>query len=276
MSGYMHCATPRGEEEHIRDGESCNVCKDWVRAGRPVTHPAGWIDPKAKKRKVKAGKLTKPVPACGTYEGWRGHRSRHQDPCNPCQQAKYQRDAEKAAAKPKKPKVDPATRIEHGTPKGARQHDYYNIPICDPCKKARSAKLMGLKTVVREHGTTKGARQHRYYKDTMCDPCREAIQKYEREKRDRERAAKGLPPATRRENLGVRVHGSKTGANQHRKFNEELCPPCREAERVASQKRRAAQRTERNALRKLNSEQLDGRVRLQQATVEADTYHPAA
>lgn len=212
MSSYLYCATERGIEEHIRDGESCRICKDWIKAGKPVTTPTGRIEPPKKKknpnkvRRVEETNRTRRAEAqCGTRSGYSRHYDRNEEACRPCKDA----------------------QAEYGREQ----------------RRKRGIKPLSLNE--REHGTPRGFRQHIGRKEEPCQPCRDAINKQRREERAAKRIAKGLKPMTHE--YGERVHGNRTGAQQHRRAGEPLCEECKVGERAEKNAQRAASRARRAA-----------------------------
>lgn len=123
MSGFMFCGTARGVEEHTRDGESCQPCRDWVKAGRPVTTPETLGMPAQPKKRAEA--------ECGTRAGYFRHRRKGEPACEPCLEAHNAYTAREV--KPVKDVVR-----EHGTVKGWNQHYYRKEPACQPCKDAKT------------------------------------------------------------------------------------------------------------------------------------------
>lgn len=93
MSAYMYCATEAGVTQHIRDGESCPVCKDWMRqvGGRLVKGKLVLPAPKQPKpykqrvTNIPPGTPRKEIP-CGTIHGYDRHKRLGQDPCDPCRE----------------------------------------------------------------------------------------------------------------------------------------------------------------------------------------------
>lgn len=175
MSSYLYCATPRGPEEHIRDGESCNICKDWM---------------KQVEAKIVNGKVVVPVKAKPKVEA----------PKEPVVRAK----------KPAKPRrVEEPKRVRNavakcGTRSGYLRHLKLKETACQPCKDAQSEHgraqrrkkgIRPLEINEREHGTPRGYRQHMARHETPCQPCKDAINKLRRD----ERAAKRAREAAERE-----------------------------------------------------------------------------
>lgn len=96
----------------------------------------------------------------------------------------------------------------------------------------------------REHGTLPGYRQHRKYGEPTCDPCREAFNADKRAWREKKRADGELPPVACFPPRGVRVHGNRRGAQQHRRNNETVCDECKVGERAELNASRAQKRAE--------------------------------
>ena len=96
----------------------------------------------------------------------------------------------------------------------------------------------------REHGTLPGYRQHRKYGEPVCDPCREAFNADKRAWRERKRADGELPPVACFPPRGVRVHGNRRGAQQHRRNSEPVCDECKVGERAELNASRARKRAE--------------------------------
>lgn len=190
MSSYLYCATERGIEEHIRDGESCRICKDWIKAGKPVTLPAGEQPAKRK---------TKRPAKCGTISGYQRHYNQKETPCDACKAAKsrYNRELYGAKDKPSPEELNPC-----GTPPAYLRHKRRGEEPCEPCREAfnsatrarqaakRRAKGIEPRIKPREHGSMTGYRQHLKHKETVCDPCRDAYNKVQREIWDNVRARK--------------------------------------------------------------------------------------
>lgn len=111
--------------------------------------------------------------------------------------------------------------------------------------KVKPAKVKRARVVKeREHGTLPGYRQHRKYGELICDPCREAFNADKRAWRDRKRADGELPPVVCFPPRGVRVHGNRRGAQQHRRNNEPVCDECKVGERAELNASRAQKRAE--------------------------------
>lgn len=212
MSSYQHCATPRGPEEHLRDGESCQICKDWMKqvgakivkgkviAPKPVIIP----EPKPKKKRTprpRQASKTRSIEyrPCGTIAAYDRHRRAGETICEPCKEAKRieskkRRDRDKTEREntPLKPAV---TREQCGTRAGANYHRDHGEHKCGPCLEAQRAynretyhrnkgpaKRNGRPPHPREHGTNKGYDQHQRHKETVCDPCRLAHNEHQRVK----------------------------------------------------------------------------------------------
>lgn len=159
MSWYLDCATQKGVYLHIRAGESCRVCKDWVKRGKPVVTPADLkpkvVTPKPSKAPVKreysrpakprAPRKISAVANCGTIAGWRRHKDRGEEVCEPCRVEKnrynrenYRRLQEGGVKRPTGRQPDPR---EHGTAKGRDQHRRNNEETCRSCKDAYNAYM---------------------------------------------------------------------------------------------------------------------------------------
>lgn len=170
---YNHCATPRGPEEHLRDGESCQICKDWMKqvgakivkgkviAPKPSIAPAATKRVKAKRRKVERKPYNLVLEPCGTNAAALRHRRRGEPLCVPCREAKnaYAREIgakrRRAEGKPVRPKV---VEREHGTLVGWRQHKNRDEEVCEPCRLAKSAqsRLEGRIRRAREKARARG------------------------------------------------------------------------------------------------------------------------
>lgn len=201
MSSYLYCATPRGIEEHLRDGESCRVCKDWMKlvgakivngkviAPKPKPIPAPKPKPKrARPKTVREPRKVELAP-CGTIGAYNRHRRKGETICDPCREAqrinqKQRRDRIKAE-RANTPLTPAVTRDKCGTRAGANYHRDHGEHKCDPCKEAERAyaretyhrnkgpaKQGGRPPAPREHGTKKGYDQHLRRKETPCEPCR--------------------------------------------------------------------------------------------------------
>ena len=158
MSGYMYCATDRGISEHVRDGESCPVCRDWVKRGSPViTGEPKPVKPKPKPAKprtkrayVHGGKPKPPrkikeIAECGTLSGWHRHKDQKEEICEKCRLEKnrYNRESyhRRQQSGEKLPTGRPPEPREHGTAKGRDQHRRNNEETCRPCKDAYNAYM---------------------------------------------------------------------------------------------------------------------------------------
>lgn len=152
---YDYCATARGVEEHIRDCEDCNICKAWIKAGRPETTGKP-IDPKPKKvkklRRVSDDDRCRKAKArCGTRAGYMRHIKRGETPDRACKDAhnEYNRKLNEKRRRdkgiPERPKI---TEREHGTLTGFRQHLKHGEPPCDPCRLEKNAynRIQGQKS----------------------------------------------------------------------------------------------------------------------------------
>lgn len=165
MSAYLYCSTARGIEEHIRDGESCRICKDWIKKhdlkikDGKVANPPRIITPKAAQRKARKSQSSASPRAqartakCGTTGGLRRHYTDKTKTCDPCLEAgrEYQR----------------ARRIKNGS------------------------KVNISATIERVHGSRRGWQQHHRLKEVPCEPCREAKNAYNRAQRAKKRTAQG-------------------------------------------------------------------------------------
>ena len=104
-------------------------------------------------------------------------------------------------------------------------------------------------------GTAGGYGRHIFRKESPCGPCREAWREYQIEY-DKARGRTNHDRAgTTRE---LARCGTFAAAQRHRKYGEELCEPCRQADRdYKAQKARdyrAAKKDRRNALDQLLAE----------------------
>ena len=140
MSAYLDCATEKGVYQHIRDGESCRICKEWVAAGKGITAEKPKPKPKRKAapRKPKATPAPRRTAKCGTPSGLRRHYTDKTEPCDPCLESgrEYQRERRAKNGARKNRKI---TEREHGTMIGVGQHVRAKEPVCRPCKDARNA-----------------------------------------------------------------------------------------------------------------------------------------
>ena len=172
MSQYLYCCTPRGEYEHIRDGEACHACRDWVKAGRPQT---------TGNTPATAGSTKKRRHECGTVSGARSHQVKGETVCEPCQEAWDKQKAENGHG--------------CGTPGGASRHQRKGEPVCAPCKAAKSAAAKERRDRLKKEregkpkappvardicGTYRGYKRHQYYYEEPCDACKAAISEYQR------------------------------------------------------------------------------------------------
>lgn len=87
-------------------------------------------------------------PKCGTQYGYKLHRARKEDACDPCKAANTEANAKRKAAreagKPGRRTGRPAGRltdIEHGTTRGYAAHRRRGIPTCAPCRAANAAAV---------------------------------------------------------------------------------------------------------------------------------------
>lgn len=136
MSAYLDCATEKGVYQHIRDGESCRICKEWLAAGKSVTAEKPKPKPKRKAAPKKPATQRR-VAKCGTTGGLRKHYTDKTTACDPCLEAgrEYQRQVRiRNGAKRQNTK-----ERQHGTMIGVGQHKRAKEPICRPCKDARNA-----------------------------------------------------------------------------------------------------------------------------------------
>lgn len=77
---------------------------------------------------------------CGTDAGWYSHRSRRDEPCEPCETAHKETRLAKSIAKAKaRGAVEPVIRDDCGTTKGHHHHRDNNEWPCVPCREANSA-----------------------------------------------------------------------------------------------------------------------------------------
>lgn len=158
MSAYLDCATEKGIYQHIRDGESCRICKDWIKKHdlkikdgkvvnppKPVQppKPAAPAAPKARPKRAPRPKPEKPktgrrVAQCGTTGGSRKHYADKTKPCEPCLEAsrKYQR--ERRAKNGAKTRVSTELERVHGSLRGFQQHYRLKETPCEPCRIARN------------------------------------------------------------------------------------------------------------------------------------------
>lgn len=225
MSWYLDCATAKGVELHLRDGESCQICKDWMKAvgarivkgkviaPKPKTAPITTKQPKPKRaqRERKTASL-EPQP-CGTPAAALRHKRKGEELCEPCKEAKRKESRDRRArikAERESNPLKPAQlRSQCGTRAGANYHRDHGEQRCTECLEAERAynratyhrnkgpaKPMGRKPDPREHGTHKGFWQHKRTKEPMCEPCRLAFNAYERELH-RKRQMKKIQEATR-------------------------------------------------------------------------------
>jgi hypothetical protein len=75
-------------------------------------------------------------------------------------------------------------------------------------------------------GTLTGRNRHARRGESMCDPCRERYNAWQREFKDKRRAATG---GSKRKPAQC---GTPSGARAHRRKGEEVCQPCLEARRA--------------------------------------------
>lgn len=216
MSSYLYCGTPRGPEEHLRDGESCRVCKDWMKlVGAKIVNgkviapkPKPIPEPKPVKKRARPKREPRKVELapCGTIGAYNRHRRKGEPICDPCREAqrinqKQRRDRIKAE-RANTPLTPAVTRDKCGTRAGANYHRDHGEHKCEPCKEAERAyaretyhrnkgpaKPNGRPPAPREHGTKKGYDQHLRRKETPCEPCRLANNAHHRDKH-RERKAR--------------------------------------------------------------------------------------
>lgn len=220
---YDYCATARGPEEHIRDGESCQICKDWVknngiiiRKGKVVNPPKVRVEapkPKVKRAKRERKTYSQSLAPCGTTAAFDRHRRKNEAPCEPCKEAKRKESAERRARikaeNQNNPLQPPQQRSQCGTRAGANYHRDHGEQKCAPCLEAERAynragyhrnkgtkKPLGRRPDPVEHGTAKGFWQHKRTKEPMCDPCRLAYNENQRQAH-RRRQIKKIQEATR-------------------------------------------------------------------------------
>lgn len=222
---YNHCATARGPEEHLRDGESCQICKDWMKqvgakivngkviAPKPKVAPITTKQPKPKRAQRERKPASLELQPCGTPAAADRHRKKGEPICDPCKEAKRiesrDRRARIKAERESKPLKPAQIRSQCGSRAGANYHRDHGEQKCTECVEAERAynragyhrnkgpaKPMGRKPDPREHGTHKGFWQHKRTKEPMCEPCRLAFNAYERE-RHRQRQIKKIQEATR-------------------------------------------------------------------------------
>lgn len=206
MSGFMYCATARGVEEHIRDAESCRVCKEWVKAGRPVTPPAGVKPagvkpaPVKKKRRVTRTSTRRSEVQCGTNGGFQRHYRQGEEACEPCKEAKREYNR---GYRPKN--TTPRELKPCGTRAAYQRHKLAGEEPCEACKignredsrrrQERQRRDAGIEPHVkpREHGTRRGYRQHKKYGEPVCAECLDEYNRLQREYRQtvRERRTAG-------------------------------------------------------------------------------------
>lgn len=136
------CATDMGVDYHIKNGQSCGICKQWVKDGRPKTtlkmikaarKPKP--QPVAKQKPKPAPRKPREVKPCGSISAYDRHRRSGEQPCEKCLEAKrvYNREL----AKKRRSGNHKSTRAlprEHGSERGVHQHYRYSDKVCDLCK----------------------------------------------------------------------------------------------------------------------------------------------
>lgn len=208
MSWYLDCATAKGVEQHLRDGESCQICKDWMKAvgakivkGKVIAPPPPKIQTVTKVAKAKKtrGEYNVELKPCGTSAAYIRHRRRGEKPCKACAKANAKQSQE-ARAKLKKhlaenPLNPSQLYPQCGTRNGAVKHRKLGEEKCDACKKAereynresyhknkKQGRGQGYRRMPREHGTARGYSQHYNDGTQPCDACKEAYNKAGRDK----------------------------------------------------------------------------------------------
>lgn len=104
-------------------------------------------------------------------------------------------------------------------------------------------------------GTAGGYGRHVFRKEPICDPCRTAWREYQKKydkARGRTNHDKGAIPPT------LEPCGTYGSAQRHRKYGEQLCEACLQADRVYKAEKargyRAAKKARRAALDRLLAE----------------------
>lgn len=217
---YDYCASERGVTSHLTSGESCRICKDWMKqvgakivngkviAPKPKPIPA----PKPKKKRSRPKREPRQVELapCGTIGAYNRHRRAGEPVCDPCREAQRldqkQRRARIKAERANTPLKPAVMRDRCGTRAGANYHRDHGEEKCEPCLEAqraynretyhrnkKPAKPGGRPPHPREHGTKKGYDQHMRRKEPSCDPCRLANNEHHRVKHQERKAreAKG-------------------------------------------------------------------------------------
>lgn len=203
---YNHCGTPAGPESHIRNGESCQVCKDWMKQVGARIVKGKVIAPKPKPVKVTKQRESKPKlrqPRTsdlihGTTAGYHKHRSRGETPCQPCKDANAEYARALRRKNPPKPAQNPRQLAEiiHGTVAGASLHKYRGEKPCDSCREAMNAycrkryyekrgSAPKAPRTLAPCGTESAYRRHIRANETPCEPCKEASRCDSKERYDR-------------------------------------------------------------------------------------------
>lgn len=185
---------------------------------------------------------------CATLEGYKAHVRRNDAPCTICRDWKKRYDAGLAAkTQPMKSKRETALC---GTPSGYTKHRRNTEPPCKPCREAmneykreNTAKKRGDKPAGRPNqytqnlqpcGTTSAFQRHVRNNETPCDPCKAAKRAYAATKKAEWRAKEREGKPTR----ALKPCGTRAAAARHRRRNEPLCNPCRDAERADEARKR--------------------------------------
>lgn len=144
-SGLAPCGTPAAYRRHLRKGEPIDV-----------TCAAD------NRRRHAARAARQQPPQCGTRRGYQKHRRDGEPACEACKAANAAADRRLATT---------------GSTKGG-------API-PPLKPRGGGKPKPI-----DHGTYRGAKQHEYRQQEMCQPCRDAYNAYRRSLVAERRAAK--------------------------------------------------------------------------------------
>src|SRR5690606_21478194 len=203
-----------GPESHIRNGESCRVCKDWMKQVGAKIVKGKVIAPKPKPVKVTKVREPKPRPRtyttrnevrCGTHQGYDKHRRRGETPCQPCRDAHNARQREYNKRRALERNANGTNKIRskynneyppipeelHGTMKGVGRHKHRREELCDPCKEAQATYARSRYTATPkeltpiEHGTSVGYRKEVRRGIPTCQPCKDAEARYRAERKQK-------------------------------------------------------------------------------------------
>lgn len=232
----MSCGTATGVQAHkARNEPPCPGCRKFMTNPAPVkaTIQAPHVGPRPRRtpdRLVKARRVIE----CGTVPGYRRHKRRKEESCQPCrgamradqklrESARKEPNAPKPPRRPRSPSSKPLSPC--GTPAARQRHILNGEKPCDPCRVAYNEqsrvnyrKRKGIVTEPFVCGTARAYEHHRHQGEPACQPCLDA--KAEHSRSQYVRKTEPLPPAE---------CGTTRGYRKHITDKTPTCKPCRDA-----------------------------------------------